>query len=218
MKIASLAMWVAGTLVISSCSAHMPSGPITGELTPDKPIDGIPHRVPGRFEAVLYQKVDNSSYAEVYRQHVTVADPYRLEVIGFDALPLSNGTFSAAFNSDNTLKEASIASTTALPNALTQAGAAVTTVTNQIEAVDQAKDAKKAADSAAESAKYALMRKALVNCQAAQTAVAELDLAKSDPQTTELALLAAQHKADIAIFDAATTASEASMPPCQTGL
>jgi hypothetical protein len=211
----SLIMISLAALLTASCSASMPAGPLTQDLKTETEIDGIPYRVTKRFTAVLYQKQDDGTYKEVDRQYVTVADPKHLEVIGFEALPLSSGNVSISFNEDNTLKEASLTSASTAATALTQSGQAVTTVVNQLETSETAKDNRKTAETAATSAKYALVRKAIVSCQAWQKAVIELDALSTDPSASAAALFDARKKAELAMFDASTTAAEANVPACE---
>lgn len=186
------------------CSSQITMSEIPNSLPAGSAVDGIPFRTAKRYIAVVYEKRADG-YKEVAQQPVTLPDPDRLFVVGLKAQLLANPTFDLVLNTDNTIQQISLKSTSKGSDALTALG----TQANAIATAEAAK--RTAADTAATKASAAAIAADKAK-QAADLAELQYQSALTNPATSAEDLLKASQKARSAKLDANEAARLAGKP------
>lgn len=192
-------------LGLSACAAEIKVTEISNDLPPGSAVDGIPFRMPKRFVAVIYEKQKNG-YVEMTRQPITVPDPDRLFLLGFEGQPLSNSTIDLTLNPDNTIQQVSLKSTSTGAAALTAAGA-------QLNAVASAEAARQKAATTATTTSSNLAIAADKAKQAADLAALQHQVLLANPAASATDLLTATQKERSTKLDANEAARLAGKPP-----
>lgn len=186
---------------LTGCASSLKVSEISNDLKPGSAVNGIPFRAPKRFSLTVYELTD-AGYKEVHKETVTLADPDRLFVLGFESQPLSSATVELKLNADNTLSEVKLKSDSKGDEVMTE-------VTTQLAAIGAADKASAAADVAKATAAQAQTTAAASLRNAAEKARMAAELAKLEADTlersgtaNELELQKAKDKARSAMLDA----------------
>jgi hypothetical protein len=208
---------LASALVLAGCASKLQVAEIS-PTAPAGPIAGIPFRVPQQYDVEVYQKTPKG-YQSVYTKAVTLPDPKRVFVLGFESQVLSNGTADFQMNDDNTLKQVGLKSESKGAGFLTEAG---TQVGAYATAKQGARDAKTAREKAAQgeldtqaadvTKASGLAITADKAWQGALLADLQAQNLHADPAAAKEALLVADQKARSAKLDANEAARLAGKP------
>lgn len=195
---------LSGVCFVSGCSTNLSVSRMS-DVNPGQEVNGLPFRVPKRFNALIFEKRQNG-YERVTAIPVTLPDPNHLYLLNLEGKPFSNATVEVVANADNTLQQVSIKSASQGAAALTAAGTQI----NAIATAQQAtQTAKATADTAAATAAIAADKAK----QAADLAVLQYDELAAKPDTKAESLLVAQQKVRSAKLDANEAARLARKPP-----
>lgn len=195
---------LAGSL-LAGCASSLKVSEIRNDLPAGSTVEGIPFRVPSRYKLQVYERTD-AGYKLVHSEPVTLPNPDRLFVLGFESQPLANSTVDFKFNPDNTLQQVALKSDSKGDEALAEVG-------TQIKAVQTAVNAERTADQAATTAESSRAIAADKLKQAADLAELELENLLKDSSATSEAILKAQNKARSAKLDANEAARLAGRSP-----
>lgn len=205
---------VIGTAIfLSACSTSLKVSEISNSLPAGSEVNGIPFRIPKRTTMKIYELADKGGYRLVYSQPVTIADPKRLFLLGFESLPLANSTLDFKMNDDNTLSSVALKSESKGAEVLTEAGtqaAAVNTAITAKEAADKAAVTAAKGEVTASSTAAIAADKAY---QAAELAQAQYDDLAKDSSAKPVDLLKAANAARSAKLDANEAARLAGKSP-----
>ncbi len=181
-------------ILLSGCASKLEVTEIGNSVAAGSAVDGIPFRVPKRVSLKVYERTDNG-YKLVHSQPVTIADPDRLFLLGFESQPLSNATVDFKMNVDNTLQQVQLKSESKGAGALTEVGA-------QAVAVNKAIDDEKTAGATAATAGVQRAIAADKAYQAAELKQLQYDNLTKDAAATAVDLLTAANAARSAKLDA----------------
>lgn len=203
---ARIAAAIATAVTLSACSTSLKVSEISNQLPAGSEVNGIPFRIPKRTTMKIYELTDKNGYRLVYSQPVTIADPNRLFVLGFESLPLANSTLDFKMNDDNTLSTIAVKSESKGADALTELG-------TQAGAVNTAINTKETAVKTAATSTAAALIAADKAYQAAELAQAQYDDLVKDSATKPVDLLKAANAARSAKLDANEAARVAGKAP-----
>ena len=204
---------IGAAIMLCACSTSLKVSEISNSLRAGSEVNGIPFRIPKRVTMKIYELADKGGYRLVYSQPVTIADPKRLFLLGFESLPLANSTLDFKLNDDNTLSSVALKSESKGATALTEAGtqaAAVNTAITAKETADKAAVAVGKAEITAASSTVIAADKAF---QAAELAQAQYDDLAKDSSAKPVDLLKAANTARSAKLDANEAARVAGKSP-----
>ncbi|HYD37373.1 MAG TPA: hypothetical protein VEA60_07155 [Allosphingosinicella sp.] len=196
---------LAAALVLAGCSSTLQVKEIGNGVAPGTAVDGIPFRMPKRYTLKLYERTP-SGYQEVHQQPVTLADPDRLFLLGFESMPLANSTVDFKMNPDNTLQQVGLKSESKGAGALTEVGAQAAAFGKALETEETAR----ATEATTTSTRAIAADKAW---QAAEEAQLALDNLLKDASASNDAVLKARNKARSAKLDANEAARLAGRAP-----
>lgn len=188
-------------LAAAGCSSKLIVSEISNTLDPGSSVHGIPFRVAKRYDATLYEKTADG-YKPVYKTSVTLPARDRLFVLGFEGQLFSNGSVDLTLNSDGTIQQVSLKSTSRGADVLTAAGTQLAAVATAVEsrrtasqtAVTSRSTAAIAAEEARQAAELAELHNRTTQANPASTAE---DLLKA-AQAERLAKIKANEAARLA--------------------
>lgn len=203
-------------LLLSGCSSKILHTQIPTDLAAGEAVAGIPYRVPKRFIAEVYEK-RTGGYEKIAELPVTIPDPDRIYVLGFQSQTLATSTLDIQMNADNTLQQVGLKSASGAAAALTATGAQLSAVATaeaaRQTAAGTAAAAKATAGSAAETAAATAAIAADKAKQAADLAALQYELLRANPAASAEDILKAAQKERSAKLDANEAARLAGKPP-----
>ncbi len=205
MNAAARSVLVALALALAGCSAKIVVTEVSNDLPSGTAVNGIPFRMAKRYVAEIYEK-RAKGYESVGRQPISIPDPSRLYVLGFQSDALANPVFDVVLNPDNTLQQVSLSSAS-------QAAPALTAVAGQLNAAATAEGARQTASKTATNAAATAAVAADKAKQAADLASLQYELLKANPGATAEDLLKAAQKERSAKIDANEAARLAGRGP-----
>ncbi len=190
-------------LFLAGCASQLVVTEIGNNVEPGESINGIPFRVPKRFEVMIFEKTDYG-YEEMKTKPlpITIADPDRLFALNFKSQPFSSAKVAVTVNPDNTIQEVSVTSTSTGAKTLTALGAQIdslATVEQTRRSVEKGAEtatatALLAADKAKLAADLATLQYQIIR---AKSSASPVDLLKAS-QAERTARLNANEKARLA--------------------
>lgn len=193
-------------VLLPACSGKIIVKEIGNDLTPGTAVEGIPFRSAKRFTVKIYEKSGADTYAFVDEKQVTLADPTRLFLLGFQSDPLANPTFDVILNADNTIQQVALKTES-------KAQSALNALTGQVTALTTAETERRTTSTTNATAAANAAIAADKAKQAADVASLEYQVLQATANASALDLLKAEQKERAAKIAANEAARLAGKPP-----